>query len=75
MFVLSLCSNLFRNSVRVTLFSGGVKFLTKHLDMGLPTWINSQFVTLILKEETIKVGTTSGMLITGLYVVKTNLEF
>ena len=51
-----------------------LSFKQNTLTWALPTWINCQFVTLILKGETTKIGTTSGMLITGSHMVKTNLE-
>ena len=40
----------------------------------MPAWIDSQFVTLILKEETAKIGTIPSMFITGSFTVKANWE-
>lgn len=70
-----MCSDLFRKSIWLTYYFGTeLSFKQNTLTWALPVWINSEFVTLNLEEETTNVGTTSGMLILGSDTVKTNLE-
>lgn len=70
---LYLCAPIFLETQFDLHFMTKLSFKQNTLTWALPTWINCQVVTLILKEQT-KIGTTSGMLITGSHMVKTNLE-
>lgn len=72
---LSLCPDLFRNSVfdlHIILWPSWVSNKTPWHGLCEPGLI-ARFVTLILKEETTKLGTTSGMLTTGSHMVKTQI--